>query len=190
MALLHYKNRLRIRELLNAGLSPPEIARQIGVHHSTIYSELVRGGGKPESKWAEYDPELSQQISKRNAKKKNNFPEKKSVFAENRSLAEAVSDLVLSDGKSIQQVIAWLKEQPPDRFGPVPSRNTLINAVEKGLIPGVTREDLRIRAVTLFSGDLLHIPAWVVKKTGLRDGDVFSISVTEDEIVLKWKRRP
>ena len=48
---LTYENRLRIKELLDMGLSVPDIAREIGVHHETIYQELKR------CEPGQYDPE-------------------------------------------------------------------------------------------------------------------------------------
>lgn len=43
---MSYEDRVKIKEMLQAGNSAIRIAREIGVHKSTIYRELERGGGK------------------------------------------------------------------------------------------------------------------------------------------------
>ena len=39
---LHFEDRKKIEELLSEGNNPREIARQIGVHYATIYTEIRR----------------------------------------------------------------------------------------------------------------------------------------------------
>lgn len=180
MSRLTYDNRVQIRQLLDLGISAVDIAKELGVHHSSIYSELKRGGGA-----SSYDPERAQQIAEQNRKKQNNFPIEEHMF-DDHELARCVSGLILEDGLNIQQVVHWLETEGRDRFRRVPrSRATVAAAIDRGEIPGVTRETLRTKVVRLYSGDLLHIPQWVIEELGLCDGDEFSIEVNEREIILK-----
>lgn len=178
-----YKNRLRIKELLDMGLSAPQIAREVGVHHDTIYQELKRCGDA-----AHYDPDAAEAQAAQKRKRQNNFAPDGQLF-EDAELSQRVSDLILEDGLNIQQVIDWLQAEDTGRFKRLPkSRNTIFAAIDSGLIPGVTRESLKTRTVKLFSGDLVHIPQWVIRELGLQDGDVFTIEVTEQSITLKRRK--
>ena len=88
----------------------------------------------------------------------------------------------------VQQVIRWLQQERPERFKRLPkSRNTIFAAIDSGLIPGVTRDTLKTRTVRLFSGDLVHIPQWVIRQLELCDGDEFSIELRGAAIILKKK---
>lgn len=177
---MKYENRRRIRELLDAGFSVPEIAHEIGVHHDTIYKELDRCGTA-----AQYDPDAAEAQATENRKKQNNFPKKAKMF-EDAALAQCVSDLILEDGLNIQQVVDRLQAEDAGHFKRLPkSRNTIFAAIDGGLIPGVTRETLKTRTVKLFSGDLVHIPQWVIRELGLHDGDELALAVTEESIILK-----
>lgn len=177
-----YENRLRIKELLDMGFTAPEIAREIGVHHDTIYQELKRCGSV-----AQYDADLAQAQAAQKRKKQNNFPPDRKMF-EDAVLAQSVADLILSDGLNIQQVVDRLQAENAGRFKRLPkTRNTIFAAIDDGLIPGVTRETLKTRTIRLFSGDLVHIPQWVIRQLELRDGDEFSIELRGSEIILKKK---
>lgn len=180
---LTYENRKRIKYLLDAGFSVPEIAREIGVHHDTIYQELKRCGSA-----AQYDPDAAEAQAAQGRKRQNNLPAEGTIFSEDADLARLVSALILDDGMNVQQVIRWLQQERPERFKRLPkSRNTIFAAIDSGLIPGVTRDTLKTRTVRLFSGDLVHIPQWVIRQLELCDGDEFSIELRGAAIILKKK---
>lgn len=180
---LTYENRKRIKYLLVAGFSVPEIAREIGVHHDTIYQELKRCGSA-----AQYDPDAAETQAAQGRKRQNNLPAEGTIFSEDADLARLVSALILDDGMNVQQVIRWLQQERPERFKRLPkSRNTIFAAIDSGLIPGVTRDTLKTRTVRLFSGDLVHIPQWVIRQLELCDGDEFSIELRGAAIILKKK---
>ena len=163
------------------GLSAPNIAREIGVHHDTIYQELKR------CKPGQYDPESAQADAVKKSKGQNNFPSDGQMF-EDQALAKCVADLILEDGLNVQQVIRWLQEDMSERFQRLPkSRNTIFAAIDHGLIPGVTRDTLKTKTVRLFSRDLIHIPRWVIRQLDLHDGDEFCIEVNRESIILKKK---
>lgn len=169
--------------MLDAGFSVPEIAREIGVHHDTIYQELKRCGSA-----AQYDPDAAEAQASQGRKRQNNLPVEGAIFSEDADLARLVSVLILDDGMNVQQVVRWLQQERPERFKRLPkSRNTIFAAIDNGLIPGVTRDTLKTRTVRLFSGDLIHIPQWVIRQLELCDGDEFSIELRGAAIILKKK---
>ena len=64
------------------------------------------------------------------------------------------------------------------------SYQTVYNAIDNGLIPGVTRESLRTSSVTMYSDGQIGIPKWIREKYGFADGDVFGIEVLENQSIL------
>ena len=54
---LTWNDRLTIEKMLRQGYSKPQIARYLGVHHSTIYEECKRGAAELVD-----SPELSQRL--------------------------------------------------------------------------------------------------------------------------------
>lgn len=65
-------------------------------------------------------------------------------------------------------------------FPDVPqSPNTIYNAIDKGLIPNVTRESLLSKSCTVFSGGQICIPKWVLDKLKIEDGSTLQMEVTK-----------
>lgn len=70
-------------------------------------------------------------------------------------------------------------------FSDVPqSPNTIYNAIDKGLIPNVTRESLLFKSCTVFSGGQICIPRWVLEKLHIKDGDVLQLEITEENEIV------
>ena len=186
---LTYENRERIKSLLNAGLSVPGIAQDIGVCPDTVYKEIARCGVS-----GQYDPAEAQAMADAARKRQNNLPKKGALFAEDTELARLVSELIRNEGMNVQQVVEWLQNESPERFARLPkSRNTIFAAIDSGLIPGVTRDTLKTRTVRLYCEDLLHLPQWVIRELDLHTGDEFSIEVKTaargPAIILKMKKK-
>lgn len=95
-------------------------------------------------------------------------------------MAEYISGLILEEHLSPEKIVDLLAED--DRgFPDVPqSPNTIYNAIDKGLIPNVTRESLLSNSCTVFSGGQICIPKWVLDKLEIRDGDILQLEVTEN----------
>ena len=94
-----YKDRLRLKELLDMKLSAPDIAKDIGCNSQTIYDEMRRGGGKEN-----YDPNLAQAVIEKNRKRSGKIHREDRIFLADRKMAEFVSNLILNDGLNIKQV--------------------------------------------------------------------------------------
>lgn len=183
-----YEVRLRIKEMLDNGIPVTEIAKAIGVHFDSVYAEINRCGGK-----SCYDPDEAQSLSDAARKERGEQAARRrtgqQIFLEDRELAEHVSRLILEDGLNVQQVsMALEKEQ--GRFRSVPrSRNTIWNAIDGGLIPGVTREVFNRKIVSLSSSNAIVLPSWLIKRLALSEGDEFSVEVRGDAIVLSKLKR-
>ena len=137
------QQRLRLKEMLDSECSILEVAKALGVHRSAVYREIERGSTEDG-----YEPYYAQSLSEGRLKKKGR-PECK---LSNKDLAEYISGLILKEHLSPEKIIHFLAED--DRgFSDVPqSPNTIYNAIDKGLIPNVTRESLLSKSCTVFSG--------------------------------------
>ena len=62
-----------------------------------------------------------------------------------------------------------------DGYTEVPTKTTIYSAIDRGLIPNVTREILYTRNATVFSDGMIHLPKWVSEKLSINDGDNLSI---------------
>ena len=165
------QQRLKLKEMLDSGCSILEVANALGVHRSAVYREIERGGME-----GGYDPYYAQSLYEGRLKKKGR-PECK---LSNKDLAEYISGLILEEHLSPEKIVDLLAED--DRgFPDVPqSPNTIYNAIDKGLIPNVTRESLLSKSCTVFSGGQICIPKWVLDKLEIKDGDMLQLEITEN----------
>lgn len=171
------QQRLKLKEMLDSGCSILEVANALGVHRSAVYREIERGGME-----GGYDPYYAQSLYEGKLKKKGR-PECK---LSNKDLAEYISGLILEEHLSPEKIVDLLAED--DRgFPDVPqSPNTIYNAIDKGLIPNVTRESLLSKSCTVFSGGQICIPKWVLDKLEIKDGDILQLEVTKkNEIIYR-----
>lgn len=173
---MNLEQRIKIKEMLDLGHGVSEIAEDLGYCYVTIYKELERCGSQ-----ADYNPYYAQSIYKNNSKKKGRIGK-----LSNAELAKLISDLILIEHLSPEKIVALLKEDNRG-FSNVPhSAKTIYSAIDKGLIPNVTREVLMRNVSTVFSGGHICIPKWVLDKMDIKDGDMLSFEITkEDEIVYR-----
>lgn len=172
------QQRLKLKEILDSGCSIFEVANALGVHRSAVYREIERGGVE-----GKYDPYYAQSLYEGRLKKKGR-PECK---LSNKDLAEYISGLILKEHLSPEKIVDLLAED--DRgFSNVPqSPKTIYNAIDKGLIPNVTREALLSKSCMVFSGGQIRIPKWVLDKLEIKDGDVLQLEITENGEILYRK---
>lgn len=173
---LNFEKRLIIKDMLNADKSVSDIAKAIGVCYQTIYYELQKNSYE-----GSYDPHYAQQQYEKNLKNKG-----RTEILSDRDLAKYISDLILIQHLSPERIVEKLAEN--DRgFSDVPkSSHTIYSAIDKGLLPNVTRESLLSRSSTVFCGGQICIPKWVLDKLSINDGDVLLLEITDDnEIVYK-----
>ena len=173
---LVFEQRLVIKDMLDAGKSIADIAKAIGVSYQTIYYELKRN---PHER--NYNPYYAQQQYEKKSKNKG-----RTEILSDKDLTKYISDLILIQHLSPERIVEKLAKD--DRgFSDVPqSPSTIYSAIDKGLLPNVTRESLLSKNSTVFSGGQICIPKWVLDKLNIEDGDVLSLEVTDNnEIVYK-----
>ena len=148
---LKFTQRKKIKEMLDMGIKKTEIAHSLGVHTATIYREIERG-----SVDGRYDPDYAENIYKRQLSEKGMQP----LCIISPELAEYIAKLILDEGRSPAKIINMLQENP--KYAVVPkSSATIYNAIDNGLIPGVTRENLNSDITTVFNDGQIHIAKWV-----------------------------
>lgn len=175
---LSLEQRIQIQTMKGNGHTVMEIANALGVHRATIYNELKRGTVNNQ-----YDPYYSQEASEENLGKGG--PENKLA---NETLAGYIASLILNEHLSPEKIVNLLKDDSRG-FSNIPQTpNTIYNAIDKGLIPGVTRESLLTSGSKLFSGGQITIPKWVLEKLNLKDGDILDLTVTDDGKIIYQKR--
>lgn len=141
------EQRMKIKELLDNGFKKAEIARALNVHNATVYREIERG-----SENGVYNPDYSEERYRQQLFRKGTQP----LLSMNPDLAEYIAKLVLADKLSPAQIIYKLNKKK--EFGTIPkSRNTIYSAIDNGLIPGVTRENLNSDITTVFNNGTIHI---------------------------------
>lgn len=175
---LDLQQRIQIKEMLEEGCSIAKIAETLGYNQTTIYRELERNttNGK-------YDPYQAQ--NRYNKKLQEKGPAEK---LSNPELAKYISDLILVKHLSLEKIVLLLAEDNHG-FSDVPqSTTTIYSAIDKGIIPGVTRETLQTRYSTVFNNGQVCIPKWVLDKLDIKDGDVLLLEITEKNEILYKKR--
>lgn len=72
----------------------------------------------------------------------------------------------------------------PD-FSDVPlSRNTIYNAIDNGLIPGVTRDSLHSKETTVFNGGNIILAKWLRDELDIKDGDTLHFEISGDKKII------
>ena len=173
---LTLEQRIKIKNMLDEKKTVSEICKIFGVHSSTIYREVKKG-----MKNGQYDPYYSQELYNEHLKKCG--PENKLL---DKKLANCISDMILKEHLSPEKIVNILKTDKIN-FPDVPTKNTIYNAIDKGLIPNVTRESLLNTRTSIFGGGQICIPKWVLEKLTLKDGDILEFEVTEDEKIIYKK---
>ena len=171
---LTYESRMLIKQMLESGNSKKDIAIKLGVSLATIYRELERSNGVQT-----YDPESVQQSYEKMMKSKG----QKSILELNPELAEYIAKLVLKENLYPSQIIDRLRA---DNYPTYPlSKNTIYSAIDKGIIPGVTRENLKHKKTHIFSDGLIRIPNWIREELSLKDEDDLDIDASDGKIIIK-----
>ncbi len=167
------EQRKTIAELLSEGVPVKEISAQIGCHIASIYREIERG--KNEN--GVYDPYYAE----KRRKEKKRIGKPTPLMITETDLAEEIAEFLIAGEGSVNDAIVVMRERGHKN---VPSRNTLYSSIDKGLIPGVTRETLHRNQTRMFSNGLVHIPKWMREKLSLADGDELSIKLADGNIII------
>lgn len=174
---LAYEDRVKIKTMLDGGHSKQEVADALHVHLNTIYNELRRGANGA----AGYDPDYSEQQYREILRAKG----AERIISE--PLAQYISQLILQEGLSLLEVMDKLKEEKPCEVCPS-SVNTIYSAIDAGLIPGVTRNTLATKTITMFSDGQLRIPKWIREQLKLHDGMSFEVKVNKNGSITLRKQ--
>jgi IS30 family transposase len=170
---LSYEQRLKIKTMLNSGFSSTAIAEALGVHKSSICREITRGTVN-----GTYDPDYSEERYRRHLAECGAEP----IIASDPELSSYIAELILKDKLSPAKIVAILNTTDRD-FKKVSSCNTIYTAIDKGLIPGVTRESLRPEETTVYN-NCVTLVEWVREELDIKDGDTLHFEVTEDKKVI------
>jgi IS30 family transposase len=170
---LSYEQRLKIKTMLNSGFSSTAIAEALGVHKSSICREITRGTVN-----GTYDPDYSEKRYRQHLAECGVEP----IIASAPALSSYIAELILKDKLSPEKIVAVLNAT--DRgFKKISSCRTIYNAIDKGLIPGVTRESLRSEETTVYH-NCVFLSEWVRDALDIKDGDTMHFEVTEDKKII------
>lgn len=176
---LQLMDRLEIKKQLDNNISIIQIAKNLGYTKNAIYSEIKRG-----SVDGNYEPYKAEATAKGNSENKGAT----SLLERNSSLAERIAKMILSDGMTVPEIADYLSTHNESDNWKI-SRNTIYGYIDRGFIPGVSKETLRSNDAKMFSDNMLCVPKWACQKYGYKNGDIFSINFSADgEIIFKKKR--
>lgn len=174
--LSHYQ-KLYMKEMLEKGFSKITIAEKLHVSKGTIYNELKRGTVN-----GVYDPDYSE-------KRRQKLVQRGTAISKDETLARYISYLILEKHMSPQTITMHFKEGNHG-FDKYPSSpQTIYNAIEEGLIPGVTKEVLKgkihTEIMTVHSG-AITIPQNIREELNIKDGDKYQFECRKNgSIVLR-----
>lgn len=171
---LTYEQRCQIKSMLDNKTPVREIANALGFHHSAIYREIDRGKVN-----GIYDPEFSESKYQKHLESCGT----ETILSSDRELAQAIADYILKDNYSPKKIAALLQERK-DEFTKAPSFSTIYNAIDAGLIPGVTRDNLRPTETKVFNNGTICLASWVREELGIKDGDILHFEIEGGNIVF------
>ena len=174
---LTLEKRLKLKELLDANEHVTNISRVLEVSRGTVYLELKRKD--PEGN---YDPYYAQAQYEKLQENKG----RQSMLLDKR-LADYISKAILIEHLSPEKIIERLSEEPR-KFPTAPkSPYTIYCAIDKGLIPGVTRESLLQKTIVVSKDGQIWFPLWLREKLDIQAGDILQFEITEDDGILYKK---
>lgn len=142
---LTWNDRLTIEKMLRDGYSKPQIARYLGVHHSTIYDECKRGRvdgllDREYRQYSAYSPEAGRDYHKRAVKNM----EKGLKIGKDHALASWLVDKI-SSGYSPSAACALMGKTPETTFSCTLCRQTVYKYIDKGELWPLTNKQLRYK---------------------------------------------
>lgn len=144
-AHLTWNDRLTIEKMLREGYSKPQIARYLGVHHSTVYDECRRGAVELKRS----DPDHLYLLLRRCRQGLPPGPqEEHGKASENRQRPPAGRWLVktISEGYSPSAACSMLGKTPETTFSCTLCRQTVYKYIENGDLWPLTNKELRYKS--------------------------------------------
>lgn len=157
-----YYQRAKLKELLDEGLSKECIAEKLKVSRGTVFNELKRG-----SVDGIYDPEYADEKAWEKRMEGGN----KTILEKDQCLARYISYLIKRKNLSPEQVVEHLKTGDHDYVKYPKTAKTIYTAIDKGLIPNVTRQDMKTVVATgivTMKENSISLPECIRRCAGLR----------------------
>lgn len=181
---LTYEQRFQIKKMLDNGYKPLHIANVLGFHNTAIYREIALGSVN-----GQYNPAFAQRQSETRAANKG----APTLLSLNPELALYISGAILEEHLSPKKIVERLqKEAKYDRFPK--SVRTIYSAIDKGMIPGVTRDTLKrtysttgTYSTTVFNDGQIHLPKRIRESMQIADGDELVIKGNKSTIMFTKK---
>ena len=170
---LTLEQRKIIADMISSGASAKMISEKIGCHIASVYREIERGKNED----GVYDPYYAE-----SARKEKTLIGKPTPLLETeKDLANEIADFLIAGEGSVNDAITVMRSRG---YPNVPTKTTLYSSIDKGLIPGVSRETLRQNQTKMFNNGQVHIPKWVRDMLALTDGDELSIKIDKERIII------
>lgn len=158
-----YEQRRELKRLLDSGAGKPAIAKALGVCTSSVYNELRRGTLN-----GTYDPDYAEGLKQAYLRQKG----PRLMLENNPALVNRIAALILEEHLSPERIVERFKQEGLAEGEYPLSDRTIYTAIDRGLIPNVTRDSLNADTTSMYD-DVLRLPSWFRNKLGLRDGDIF-----------------
>ena len=168
--------RQKLKDLLDKGFTKKQIAQALNKSERTIYNELAKNKN-PET--GDYDPAFAQENHQKIQSDRKHWQK----LEENKELAARIAAMILKENLSPEAASKKINEESPEHI----SVKTIYNAIDKGLLPGVSRDTLH-GIVRLRNNDTIQLPKHIINEIGMSKEDVFTvIAVDKNTIVLQRK---
>lgn len=141
---LTWNDRLTIEKMLRQGYSKPQIARYLGVHHSTVYDECRRGAVELKrsdlTTYTAYSADVARDY---HLERKKNMS-KPLKIGRDRRMAEWLVEIIGS-GFSPSAACAMLGKTPATTFSCTLCRQTVYKYIDRGYLWPLTNKALRYK---------------------------------------------
>lgn len=139
-------DRIKIEALIKAGLKVTAIAKQLGVHRSTIYNELKRGQyehlNSDYTTEMRYSPDIAQEKAEENLKVRGT----QLKIGNDIAFANYIEDKIINEDYSPAAVLGELKAQDREgEFSVTICVTTLYSYIDKGIFLRLTNKHLPVK---------------------------------------------
>lgn len=139
-------DRIKLEALIKAGLSKSKIAKQLGVHRSTIYNELKRGQymhrNSDYTEELRYSPDIAQKKAEANLKVRGT----QLKIGNDIAYANYIEDKIVNEDYSPAAVLGELKAQGKEGdFKTTICVATLYSYIDKGIFLKLTNKNLPVK---------------------------------------------
>lgn len=173
-----YEQRCQLKSMLDSKTPVEDIANTLGFNRASVYREIKRG--KVEGV---YNSDYSEEQYRISLSQKG----PKAILSSNSKLAQKIADYILNDHLSPKRIAEKMNKNPNEFFNETITYTTIYNAIDNGLIPGVTRENLRTEETKVFHNGNICLASWIREELNIKDGDMLHFEVTDDKKIVFYK---